>query len=300
MDKVLFDTLIGTRLTPLVSVEQFRQDMVAMGRSAKYNSFSDEEVRSALLVASQALSRLNWVGFVPTVHDLTAREICKLHPLKEPNRLQLSIPAVFEVIGGAKSMERGVGMGQVKPGIRFILREYDGEGRIGVVELISYDNKTGILDLKSIDFPQITEDVYAPMSMLFSSRVGKDNAQIGQLYSLPRAGMFKPNTNTCTEWYELHDDLIGAVIYQSCYIMDQAAAAAAVESLKCGGDGVKSVAVGDIKIELMEKSTTSTTFNSIRSVAPELVGIPDNVLSIISPYLIASTPPSITQVWVSS
>ena len=69
--------------------------------------------------------------------------------------------------------------------------------------------------------------------------------------------------------------------------LDAVAAADINGGLSASDVPVKSVEIGDIKVAF--GSTQVSSFSKLRSAVPQLTEVPDSALSLLEPYLFAST-----------
>ncbi len=281
MDANTYDLLVGVKHTPLISVEYFINECSELGVT-KYSTFTMVELKGALLSASKILSYLPWAGCSPKTHSKILSTTYEIKPItNSPDKTFFDVrcPGIRDIIGGKKMFEFDYGVAKLRPGMSFVLKESGGESRLGTVKLVSNDLATGVLRFKCITFPHVTSITYTDCELLCEFDVGKYNSKVSQLYSLPRPGLTKSYSDSCTEWYEIHETIVDALYLLTTSILDAKLLMIANQSQNaCQSGDIKSVAIGDIKIEL--NSTKSNTSSS-RTVSnhPELSLLPDNVVS---------------------
>jgi len=286
MNKHLYSLMMGVD-APLQTLADFRSYCSDYGLTA-YDNVDDAVINRILKQTSLVLSNLPWLGDVPHRHCRALRSVYTIKPdQKNIRKVVVTIPGIYSVIGGGDvAMIDENGLGYIEPGSYVIINELDSDLRCGTLR---YDGYTkGEIHMTLDSFPESDVEKSSTCEMLLPIVAGCSTLPVTQSYSIPRPGMPLGNSTEGTRWFDLPKDIAVAFIIIAAAKLDAAIAAAAGigTSATIADVPMKSVAIGDIKVEF--GTTQTSSFTALRNAYPQLADAPDSALFLLEPYLTTS------------
>jgi len=301
----VFKSILGIKGTPIVSATDFLNE-AAILKKVRFNSLSDDDINTALLMSSILLSKLPWIGDQPVQHTAMLSAVVDIFDLPVTDdgyKYEMSFRTYSDVIGGGGTLMNKYGFASIIPGESLLLIDHDTNELFAVADYIGMSDKYRMIFLTR---EGIDKNSHPRLKVVSERPVGRNPKLITQLYTFVRSGLPIYQSSTCTKWYELHPDILDAVILLAEYTIDNGLLNKPNTTSATSQETLSTVTLDSITLQYKQPSTSSTQENSayigLKNRYSILDGVPVNVYNCIQHLLNFSGTDAtgVTSLWSSS
>jgi len=254
-------SILGIKGTPIMSTGDFLNE-AAILKKVRFNSFSTDDISTALLMSSMLLSKLPWVGNQPTQHTMMLSAVVDIFSLPVADdgyKYEMNFRTYSEAIGGGGTLLNKYGFAAIIPGESLLLVDHDTLDVFSVVEYCGMSDKYRMIFLTK---EGIDVNVHPRLKVISERPVGRNPKLITQLYTFVRSGLSIYQSSTCTKWYEPHPDILDAVVLLAEHILDNGLINKPSTTQTASQDMLSTVTLDSITLQYKQPSAASTQESS--------------------------------------